>query len=1136
MRARLTGSGAMLLGCLLILLSATALASAAEPPKFSGSFGPEGTGSGSFSQPGAVAVDQDEHWVYVLDRGTGSLLRFDVKGQPVAFGGSASYISKNVISGFSFFAGNGESQVAVDPSSHDIYVTTQQALLAFHADGEPAIFSAGPGAGTNEIPYPHPGTELLGVAVDANGAIYASDYSGATVDIYAHSGEPITEFSVAEPANLAVDTSGAVYVNRWHSSVLKFTPSVYPVTPLTTYTAAPEPLDTPEAYSVAVDPATNDVYVAQGIADHAIAWYDEVGALEATFGNGEEGVYLGVGIDGESTTIFGAHGGGSGPSRIEIFKPKEVYLGPPRIANISVNDVSAESATVTAAINPGSYETTYVFQYGLQDCSLGPCTSVPATAMDIGSGHEPVKVSQPLSGLSADTVYHYRVVAQNSKGSNLELESDHAFTTQTSSLGFELSDSRAWELVSPPNKGGAVLQGSQNAHIQAAANGGSIVYASRGSIEHESAGNRTAEASNVFAHRTGSGWSSKDIALPNDRVTNIAVGSLSEYKLFGRDLSAGLVEPRSSAPLSPQSTERTPYLRQSTEPPVFTPLVTGDNVPDGTEFGGNPGDNLGPVNIAGATPDMTHVVLNAQVPLVEGAPPSPFNSLYLWSGGRLQAVSVLPAAEGGGLADTETLGSGSHQISAGHTIDNAISSDGSRIFWSAHNLTALYLRDTVAEETVRIDVEAGGSGSGASEPIFQGASTDGTVVFFTDSQQLTDDASPDGRDLYRCEVPLGSIAPACSSLIDISAPAALSGESAEVQGLASGVGDDGSTIYFVALGVLDTRVNQEGQTPTPERPNLYVWHKGEGIRYIATLSKEDNHDWGTSLGISSRESAAASPNGRYLAFASERSLAGNDNLDLETGEPVQRIYRYDAIADQLACISCKPSGGAPEGELAGVIKLADPRAQWEGDLIAATLPEPTLFDVVSEISLYSPRAVLDNGRVFFNAVDSLVPADVNGQWDVYQYEPLGLGSCSQSSGDAATARSAGGCVSLISSGTGDSEAGFLDASESGDDVFFMTPARLNAVDNDSELDVYDARVNGVPASLPHHAECLGEACQAPNAQPADLTPSSSVFSGPGNVKVHCRRERRKVHRHGKALCVKRKHRHTRSNHGRKASR
>src|SRR5665811_2526584 len=84
--------------------------------------------------------------------------------------------------------------------------------------------------------------------------------------------------------------------------------------------------------------------------------------------------------------------------------------------------------------------------------------------------------------------------------------------------------------------------------------------------------------------------------------------------------------------------------------------------------------------------------------------------------------------------------------------------------------------------------------------------------------------------------------------------------------------------------------------------------------------------------------------------------------------------------------------------------------------LAATLPEATTGGVGGN-SLYSPRAVHDNGRLFFNAADSLVGADSNGNWDVYEYEPSGAGSCSASSAGRAIARSAGGCVALISSGT-----------------------------------------------------------------------------------------------------------------------
>jgi len=261
---------------------------------------------------------------------------------------------------------------------------------------------------------------------------------------------------------------------------------------------------------------------------------------------------------------------------------------------------------------------------------------------------------------------------------------------------------------------------------------------------------------------------------------------------------------------------------------------------------------------------------------------------------------------------------------------------------------------------------------------------------------------------------------------------------------------------------------------------------------------------------------------------SQRPLNGEDNLEAETGERLQQVFRYEVTSKQLDCLSCNPTGAAPDGEVVDEFRLVDPRKRWEGELVGAILPQPTMTTVpltLGDVSLYSPRAALDNGRVFFNSFNALVPADSNNNWDVYQYEPSGTGSCTESTGDAATARSAGGCVSLISSGTGEREVGFLDASESGDDVFFLTTSRLNEPDEDLELDVYDARVSGVPATRPSRPECLGEACQPFVGPPIDPTPGSASFKGKGNVKPgkRCPKGKRKVKRKGKVRCVPAKH-------------
>src|SRR6202035_476735 len=63
------------------------------------------------------------------------------------------------------------------------------------------------------------------------------------------------------------------------------------------------------------------------------------------------------------------------------------------------------------------------FEYGTTDSygSSAPCDSLP------GSGAEPVGVAAALKGLSADTTYHFRVLATNAGGTSEG--SDRTFKT-----------------------------------------------------------------------------------------------------------------------------------------------------------------------------------------------------------------------------------------------------------------------------------------------------------------------------------------------------------------------------------------------------------------------------------------------------------------------------------------------------------------------------------------------------------------------------------------------------------------------------------------------------------------------------------------------------------------------------------
>jgi hypothetical protein len=126
----------------------------------------------------------------------------------------------------------------------------------------------------------------------------------------------------------------------------------------------------------------------------------------------------------------------------------------------------------------------------------------------------------------------------------------------------------------------------------------------------------------------------------------------------------------------------------------------------------------------------------------------------------------------------------------------------------------------------------------------------------------------------------------------------------------------------------------------------------------------------------------------------------------------------------------------------------------------------------------------------------LVPQDTNGTSDVYEYEPDGVGTCAKETG----------CTQLISSGTSGEPSAFLEASESGDDVFFISTAQLTLQDRDSEYDVYDARVcdatnSCTPAAVSPPPCSSGEGCKpAQTPQPTIYgAPASATFSGTANV-------------------------------------
>jgi hypothetical protein len=838
-----------------------------------------------------------------------------------------------------------------------------------------------------------------------------------------------------------------------------------------------------------------------------------------------------------SYRLQGTNKNGTNPG--ESWQDQEFTTPGPGLRDESVSDVASSSVTLHASIDPHGAPTSFYLQYSTESteaCSPAHrCGLVPQVPAPV-SGEGDVQVApQHVQGLAPGTVYHYRVVAV----SDLELEpgvvqpvsfagSDQTFATQPASGLGGLPDGRRWELVSPPDKHGALMLWLEQADvIQAAATGGGLTFLATLPTEEHVEG-FTGGFVQAMATRAPSGWSSQDISLSHSSAVGTSATHGPEYRAFSEDLSQAVAEPigefTSLAPfVSPPDTEHTPYLRHDSTcaaapASCFEPLLTGapgyEDVPEGTKFGGSPSEKFGKAQFVGASPDLAHILLSSEVALTTVATGGR-EQLYEWSGGRppaqqLQLLSVLPHNGGPATANARF---GADGQSARH----AISDDGGRVVWSEEGGGQhLYVHDTTTDQTAQLDlVQPNVQPSSQASPQFQLASRDGSRLFFTDSQRLTADsgALPGQPDLYECEIAQleGELRCDLSDLTPLR-----SQESAAVQGGLLGSSEDGSYLYFVANGVLGDGGEDgavAGSCPgsgwTPQQQcNLYMLHYDsttrvwESPRFIAVLSAQDHPDWGSNL-AQKGQTARVSPDGTWLAFMSSRALTGYDNHDAHGEHQDEEVFLYNSAGRALLCASCNPTGARPVGTEYAKLKLVAGVNIWEpADWLAANIPAWTPYE--AQRARYQSRYLSDSGRLFFNSSDALVAQDINNNEDVYQFEPAGVGDCVPSSPPFDAVKD--GCVALISSGTAPGESAFLDASESGGDVFFLTSGQLTSQDTDTALDIYDAHACTAtsPCLSAHVAPpaCgTADACRAaPAPQPGIFgSPSSATLSATGNL-------------------------------------
>lgn len=135
-------------------------------------------------------------------------------------------------------------------------------------------------------------------------------------------------------------------------------------------------------------------------------------------GGGGGGLYGG----GGAGSGFAGGGGGAGSSTgpagtvYEVDSsgvPRvEIHHTTPTVITGPASAVGISSATLEGSINPQLLPTTYRFEYGRN----GQFSESAPAAGDAGDGATASTVTQPIDDLALDTVYHYRLVAENANG------------------------------------------------------------------------------------------------------------------------------------------------------------------------------------------------------------------------------------------------------------------------------------------------------------------------------------------------------------------------------------------------------------------------------------------------------------------------------------------------------------------------------------------------------------------------------------------------------------------------------------------------------------------------------------------------------------------------------------------------
>jgi len=730
----------------------------------------------------------------------------------------------------------------------------------------------------------------------------------------------------------------------------------------------------------------------------------------------------------------------------------ETNSAPPAIAATYASQVTDSTVTLNASLNPQNQETHYHFEYVsdqvFQESGFANAVDIPIPD-SLAQGGVPVSIGRDLGGLTPATVYHFRLLAENATGGTVGEEV--LFTTYPSQE-VEQNCPNATFRVGPS----ARLPDCRAYELVSPVDSNGLFTTSLiGEAAEQTTFDTTLASTDGESVLSYSQGTLPEAEGGGQRAAHQAIRTVEGW--MTRDASPSGAQSYSPGPGGISPDHRYAFWQSNDQGGSL--MVNGEDAhylrkPDGSF-------ELIGLGLLGEDPkawgrwitaDASHVIFSTSpgvaVPLEEGAPEAGVAAIYdRAANGDTHVVSLLPG-DITPVADAEY---------------NGVSEDGSAVVFTIEG--TMYER---RNNDLTVPVASG-------EVRFVGISATGSRVFYEEVGSIFT-----GGEIFACDPESVGCEAGGNSPVSIA-----SGSETRIVNVSA----DGSHVYFIS----PEQFEGEGEAGGP---NLYVWNEGTPT-FIATLSPQDLEgtvNLGRRAEIMSTpptsgigpadDPSRTTPDGAVFAFQSHANLTSYDSAGYS------EIYLYDTGSESLRCISCNPLGGSAtaDAELEAVTQLNSP------------------VNAVSHIA----NITTDGQAVFFETGDPLVPGDINGRDDVYEW-----------SNDR---------VFLISSGRSSANSVLYGMTADGHDVFFTTnEALVSADENGGSRRIYDARVDGgFSSAIVGGQPCQDDACQGPILSPPALSPSaSSTFQGMGNVKPHRHHHK---HRHKHKRKRHRKHGRSRQHH------